>query len=76
MSSEDWKQSRLKVLVSSAEVTAEVAAKSDSVVQSKLRGRLRKPRTHSHMQQRKRQRQSDWQIKPSGEPCRNRTKGI
>ena len=46
------------------------------VVQSKLRGRLRKQRSLSHMQQKKRQRQSGWQTKLSGEPCRNRTRGI
>jgi len=69
-------QSRLKVHVSTGEVTAEVAVEWDSVVQSKLRGRLRRQRSHSHMQQKKRQRQSDWQTKLSGEPCRNKTRGI
>ena len=71
-----WRQSRLWLHASTGEVTAEVAIERDGVVQSKLRGRLRKQRSHSHMQQKKKQRQSGWQIKLSGEPFRNRTRGI
>ena len=54
ISSDDWKQSHLKVRVSIGQVTAEVAIDCDGVVQSELRGRLRKPRSHSHMQQKRR----------------------
>ena len=45
-------------------------------MQSKHRGRLRKLRRHSHMQQKKRLRRCGWPTRRSGERCRSKAKGI